>query len=158
MSWHKLDMNNRIEIGSMCQLRPDRLRDQGCGLAMYCDNNLAHPKVLDGYTEGLHMTDNNTSPEAVAGVMLRLPTFDVQTSAMQPDGSYVVRIHAQIPPGVLKRQSTILTLNGSPNNALQGAILAPPVVEIPIRADRLVDDAVTEESPLPQINFNATTE
>jgi len=32
------------------------------------------------------------------------------------------------------------------------------VVEIPIRADRLVDDAVTEEPPLPQINLNAPTE
>ncbi len=105
------------------------------------------------------MENNNTPDNTPETWMINVQAFDVQTSNMQPDGSYVVRLHVQIPPGVLKRQSAILTASGNPGNALQGALMALPEVALHLSADKLTDAFIEEASqekriPVPNLSFN----
>ena len=108
------------------------------------------------------MDHNNTPgnpPEELDSWMINVQAFDVQTSNMQPDGSYVVRLHVQIPPGVLKRQSTILTASGNPGNALQGALISLPEVGLHLHADKLTDAFIEQASkdrriPVPSLDIN----
>jgi hypothetical protein len=125
----------------MGQLRPDRGWDEGRWLTVDDHRQATSRVTTSRNTEELHVTDDNTTPigQQPDGFMVNVPAYDVQTSNMQPDGSYVVRLHVQIPPGVLKRQSSILTSSGTPGNALQGALMALPEVALHLSTDKLTD-------------------
>ncbi len=76
----------------------------------------------------------------LAVVPLQLVAEDIQTSPELPDGSYVVRLHVRLPGGMLKRPGGLLGPDGIPLNALQGAVVGVPSVQILFRKDRLGED------------------
>jgi hypothetical protein len=73
-----------------------------------------------------------------------LPTHNIQTSQPYPDGSFVMRLHVHVPPGLLKKVSQILGANGEPVNALQGAVVGIPTVQLVLRTDKLEESAIAQ--------------
>lgn len=73
-------------------------------------------------------------------VPLQLTAEDIQTSPELPDGSYVVRLHVRLPGGTLKRAGGLLGPDGVPLNALQGAVVGIPSVQILFRRDKLNEE------------------
>jgi hypothetical protein len=86
--------------------------------------------------DGEMMSNHST----LAVVPLQLVAEDIQTSPELPDGSYVVRLHVRLPGGMLKRPGGLLGPDGIPLNALQGAVVGVPSVQILFRKDRLGED------------------
>lgn len=69
-------------------------------------------------------------------VPVQLEASEIQTSGQLPDGGYIIRLHVRLPGGVL-RSSGLLGPDGVPLNALQGAVVGVPVVQMIFREDRL---------------------
>jgi len=55
-----------------------------------------------------------------------------------------MRLHVHVPPGLLKKVSQILGANGEPVNALQGAVVGIPTVQLVLRTDKLEEAAITQ--------------
>ena len=74
----------------------------------------------------------------------------IETSDRQPDGSYVIRITAVLPPGVLKEPRTLLALDGRPPNVLDGAIAGPVSILLNVWEDRVEPTLLPPEEPVEQ--------
>ena len=74
----------------------------------------------------------------------------IETSDRQPDGSYVIRITAVLPPGVLKEPRTLLALDGRPPNVLDGAIAGPVSILLNVWKDRVEPALLPPEEPVEQ--------
>lgn len=74
----------------------------------------------------------------------------IETSDRQPDGSYVIRITAILPPGVLKEPRALLTLDGRPPNVLDGTIAGPVSILLNVWEDRVEPTLLPPEEPVEQ--------
>lgn len=90
------------------------------------------------------------SPLTRSPVGIPLAGRHIETSDRQPDGSYVIRITAVLPPGVLKEPRRLLTLGGRPPNVLDGAIAGPVSILLNVWKDRVEPALLPPEEPVEQ--------
>lgn len=90
------------------------------------------------------------SPLTRRPVGIPLAGRHIETSDRRPDGSYVIRITAVLPPGVLKEPRALLTLDGRPPNVLNGAIAGPVSILLNVWEDRVEPTLLPPEEPVEQ--------